>query len=124
MPVVATATMGAIALLACFIPLDVLLTATGSTVAFSYLFIALAALVNTVARPREGGVPDAAFPLPPIVAIIVIAGIILSAVLDPAQWLSLAIALGIVAAGFLYYYAYLRPRSGTHLVLLDAEDER
>jgi hypothetical protein len=54
---------------------------------------------------------------------LVIAGIILSALLDPAQWLSLAISVGIVAAGFLYYYAYLRPRSGTHLVLLDAEEE-
>ena len=122
-PIVATATMGVIALLACFIPLDVLLTATGSTVAFSYLFIALAALVNHRRKAAEGAYRMPLFPLPPILAIVVIAGIILSAVLDPAQWLSLAISLGIVAAGFLYYYAYLRPRSGTHLVLLDAEDE-
>lgn len=122
-PIIATATMGTISLLACFIPLDVLLTATGSTVAFSYLFIALAALVNHRRPAAAGAYRMPLFPLPPILAIVVIAGIILSALLDPAQWLSLGISLGIVAAGFLYYYAYLRPRSGTHLVLLDAEAE-
>ena len=45
MPIAATIVMGVIALAACFIPFDVLLNATGSTLAFSYGFIALAALV-------------------------------------------------------------------------------
>jgi hypothetical protein len=34
-------------------------------------------------------------------------------ILDPAQWLSLGIAFGIVAAGFAYYALYLRARPGT-----------
>lgn len=122
-PIVATATMGAIALLACFIPMDVLLTATGSTVAFSYLFIALAALVNHRRAGAAGAYRMPLFPLPPLIAIAVIAGMIGSALLDSSQWLSLSISLGIVAAGFLYYFGYLRPRAGTHLVLLDAEEE-
>ena len=54
-PVIATVMMGALALLGCFVPFDVLLNATGSTLAFSYVFIALAALV--VRRGATAGVP-------------------------------------------------------------------
>jgi hypothetical protein len=43
--------------------------------------------------------------------------------LDPNQWLSLGIAVGIVATGFLYYFCYLRSRAGTHLLLLEVSDE-
>ena len=46
-----------------------------------------------------------------------------STLLDPAQWLSLGISLGIVAAGFVYFALYLRPRTTTHLLLLIAADD-
>ena len=119
-PVIATATMGTLALLGCFVPIDVLLTATGSTLAFSYMFIALAALVG-----RRGATAGCRYrmplwPLPPVLALIAIGTIFVVGVLDPTQWPSLGIAFGIVVAGFAYYACYLRPRAGTHLVLLDA----
>ncbi len=54
---------------------------------------------------------------------IAIATIFVMGLLDPNQWLSLGIAVGIVAAGFGYYFGYLRPRAGTHLLLLEVSDE-
>lgn len=122
MPVAATITMGVIALIACFVPFDVLLNATGSTLAFSYGFIALAALVVRRQRDEVGGsyrMP--LWPVPPVVALAAIATIFVIGVLDPAQWLSLSIAAGIVAAGFLYYVLYLRAHPGAiHLLEADA----
>jgi hypothetical protein len=63
------------------------------------------------------------WPLPPIVALIAIAAIFVMGLLDPNQWLSLGIAVGIVAAGFGYYFGYLRSRAGTHLLLLEVSDD-
>ena len=122
MPVAATITMGVIALIGCFVPFDVLLNATGSTLAFSYGFIALAALV---VRRQQDAVPDTyrmpLWPVPPVIALAAIATIFVIGILDPAQWLSLGIAAGIVAAGFLYYALYLRAHPGAiHLLEADA----
>ena len=122
-PVIATATMGTLALLGCFVPMDVLLTATGSTLAFSYMFIALAALVGRRGATAGCGYRMPLWPLPPVLALIAIGTIFVVGVLDPTQWPSLGIAFGIVVAGFAYYACYLRPRAGTHLVLLDAVDD-
>lgn len=123
-PVTATAVMGAIAFLACFVPIDILLTATGSTLTFSYLFIALAAISHRRRSGRAGsqarGYRMPWWPLPPAICIAALLLVFVVAVLDPEQWLSLGISLAFVAAGFAYYYLYLRPRSGTHLLLLDA----
>jgi amino acid transporter len=112
MPWVATIVMGVLAAAGCFVPLDILLNATGSTLAFSYGFIALAVIVM---RRRASPVP--------VAALLAIATIFVVGVLDPEQWLSLGIAVGIVAAGFVYYLLYLRPRAGTHLLLLDVHEE-
>ena len=115
--------MGTLALLGCFVPIDVLLTATGSTLAFSYMFIALAALVGRRGATAGCGYRMPLWPLPPVLALIAIGTIFVVGVLDPTQWPSLGIAFGIVVAGFAYYACYLRPRAGTHLVLLDAVDD-
>lgn len=126
MPVAATLVVGVIALAACFVPLDVLLNATGSTLAFSYGFIALAALVARRTRSGEasGIYRMPAWPLAPVVALLAIAAIFVIGVLDPAQWLSLGIAAGIVAAGFLYYALYLRTNPATaHLLSGEADEE-
>ena len=125
MPVVATIVMGVLALAACFIPFDVLLNATGSTLAFSYGFIALAAFV--VRRTADGGASADAYrmpywPLPPVIALVAIGAIFVIGILDPGQWLSLGIAFGIVAAGFAYYALYLR-RSPAVLHLLEGSDD-
>jgi L-asparagine transporter-like permease len=124
MPVAATVVMGVLALAACFIPFDVLLNATGSTLAFSYGFIALAALVvrRTSATAAPGTYRMPLWPAPPLLAVVAIATIFVIGILDPAQWLSLGIAFGIVAAGFAYYALYLRARPGT-LHLIDPDDD-
>lgn len=119
-PVAATAAMGVFAFLACFVPLDVLLTATGSTLTFSYLFIALAAIHHRRTNGSRTGYRMPWWPLPPAVCIAALCLVFIVAILDPAQSLSLGISLVFVTGGFAYYFLYLRPRSGTHLLLLDA----
>lgn len=125
MPWVATIVMGVLAVAGCLVPIDVLLNATGSTLAFSYGFIALSAIVmrrRSVESDRVGyRMP--LWPLPPVVALAAIVTIFVLSLLDPNQWLSLGIAVGIIAAGFLYYFCYLRSRAGTHLLLLEVSDE-
>ncbi|MEH3140980.1 MAG: APC family permease [Mycobacterium kyogaense] len=123
MPWVATIVMGVLATVGCLMPLDVLLNATGSTLAFSYGFIALAAIMMRRNASPDDGYRMPLWPLPPVAALLAIAAIFVVGVLDPNQWLSLGIAVGIVAAGFAYYFCYLRSRAGTHLLLLDVRDE-
>lgn len=124
-PVAATAVMGTIAFLACFVPLDVLFTATGSTLTFTYLFIALAAITHRHGKQQMPGYRMPWWPLPPALCIATLGVVFVVSFMDSAQWLSLGISLAFVSAGFAYYYLYLRPRTGTHLLLLGAvvEDE-
>lgn len=125
MPWVATLVMGVLAVFACFVPIDVLLNATGSTLAFSYGFIAVAAIVmrRKFSHDRKGyRMPW--WPVPPVLALLAIVTIFVLGVMDPNQWLSLSIAVAIIGSGFLYYFGYLRSRAGTHLLLLEvSEDE-
>ena len=123
MPWVATIVMGVLATAGCLVPLGVLLNATGSTLAFSYGFIALAAIMMRRNASPGDGYRMPWWPLPPVAALLAIAAIFVVGVLDPNQWLSLGIAVGIVAAGYAYYFCYLRSRAGTHLLLLDVRDE-
>ena len=67
MPWVATLVMGVLAVAGCLVPIDVLLNATGSTLAFSYGFIALSAIVMR-RRSGKAGYLMPLWPLPPIVA--------------------------------------------------------
>jgi amino acid transporter len=122
MPWVATLVMGVLAVAGCLVPIDVLLNATGSTLAFSYGFIALSAIVMRHESGRAGYLMPL-WPLPPVVALVAIATIFVMGLLDPNQWLSLGIAVGIVATGFGYYFCYLRSRTGTHLLLLEVSDD-
>ncbi len=123
MPWVATIVMGVLATAGCLVPLGVLLNATGSTLAFSYGFIALAAIMMRRNASPGDGYRMPWWPLPPVAALLAIATIFVVGVLDPNQWLSLGIAVSIVAAGYAYYFCYLRSRAGTHLLLLDVRDE-
>ncbi|WP_426518332.1 APC family permease [Diaminobutyricibacter sp. McL0618] len=122
-PVTATVVMGAIGVLACLIPIDVLLTATGSTLAFTYLFIAVAALTNRRKPKPAGAYTMPLWPLPPALAVVALGAIFVISFSDPAQWTSLAISVGLVLAGFVYYSFYLRPRKATHLLLADASTD-
>jgi amino acid transporter len=125
MPRLATIVMGVISGACCFIPMTVLVNATGSTVVIGFAFISVAAIVVR----RQRGVESSElfrmplWPLPALTALTVIVGVIVIGVLDPEQWVSLGIAIGIVAAGYAYYFGYLRSRGDTHLLLLEAADD-
>lgn len=125
MPRIATIVMGVLSGLACLIPMTVLVNATGSTVVTGFAFIALAAIA--VRRQRRDDRPADLYrmpwwPLPALVALVVIASVLILGVLDPTQWVSLSIAGGIVVAGYAYNFAYLRSR-GIDRFLLDADAE-
>lgn len=126
MPRMATIVMGIISAGCCFIPMTVLVSATGSTIVVGFAFIAVAAIVVR----RQGGVPASElfrmplWPAPAIVALIVIASVLIIGILDPAQWVSLTIAGGIVVAGFAYYFGYLRSRDGARLLLVEPAEPR
>ena len=73
-------------------------------------------------RGPERGVVDAC---EECFALLAIATIVIIALMDPDQWVSLSIAAGIVASGFVYYNAYLRKRTDASVLLLsDVEDVR
>ena len=124
MPRVATVVMGVLSGACCFIPMTVLVNATGSTVVTGFAFIAIAAIV---VRRQSGGDAQDLFrmplwPLPALVALVVIIGVVGISIFNPEQWVSLAIAGGILVAGYAYYFAYLRPRQGTQFLLMEAPD--
>lgn len=127
MPVVATVVMGVLSGLCCLLPLTVVVNATGSTLAVTFGFVAASALV---ARRRRAVMDDGSaedgdefrmpgWPFAPVVALLAIGTIVVLALGDRGQWLSLSIAAGIVGTGFVYYYAYLRRRTEATTLLLD-----
>ena len=120
-PVNATIVTGLIALLACLVPFELLVNATGSTVAFIYGFIAIAALVVRRKPAEQDGYRMPLWPAPPVIALVTIATIFVLTLQDPGQWISVGISLAIVAFGGLYYAVYLRRRSGMGYLI--AEDE-
>jgi len=125
MPRVATIVMGVISGVCCLIPMTVLANASGSLVVTGFAFIAVAAIA---VRRRPGANEKGLFrmplwPVPALVALLVIVAVVGIGVFDPAQWVSLGVAAGIVVAGYVYYAAYLRPRKGTQFLMLEASDD-
>lgn len=120
-PVTATVVTGLIALCACFAPFDVLVNATGSTVAFIYGFIAVAALIVRRKPAEQGGYRMPLWPVPPVIALATIVAIFIITLQNSAQWVSVGISLAIVASGGLYYAAYLRRRPEASYLLADDE---
>lgn len=125
MPRVATIVMGILSGICCLVPMTVLANATGSLVVTGFAFIAIAAIV---VRRRPGAQEEGLFrmpiwPVPAIVALLVIVAVVGIGVFDPAQWISLGVAAGIVIAGYIYYAVYLRFRTGTQFLMLEAPDD-
>ena len=122
MPWIATIVMGMLAVLGCLVPIDVLLNATGSTLAFSYGFIALAAIVMRRNRlPRRRGYRMPLWPLPPAIALAAIAGHLRRRCARPQPVAEPRHRAGHHRGRFRLLLLYLRPRAGTHLLLLDVE---
>lgn len=119
-PVTATLLVGVVAaVIAAIVPLDTLITATGATVVVLYAVVALSALLGrhngTTARARYR-MP--AFPVAPVVVILALAYVTYQLFrANPAQ---VAIALGALALGYVYFYAYLRARLADRWTMPDA----
>jgi len=115
-PVVASLAIGASALtLTAVSDYAAAVTFASLTVVATFALIALSALVSRLREPglaRPYRMP--LWPLPPVVAL---AGVAITVALQTGR--DLAVVAGIVAAGLLYDAAYLRPRRGSHWVLLD-----
>jgi amino acid transporter len=115
-PIVATLTIGTAALaLTAVSDYAAAVTFASLTVVATFALIALSALVSRVRHPRLARpyrMP--LWPGPPVVAL---AGVAVTVVLQTGR--DLAIVAAILAAGVLYYAAYLRRRPDTHWILLD-----
>ena len=85
------------------------------TVVVTFALVALSALASRLRRPgldRPYRMP--LWPLPPLVALV---GVTVTVVLQTSR--DLAIVAVILATGVVYDAVYLRPRRGTHWILLD-----
>ncbi|MGC0419046.1 APC family permease [Embleya sp. AB8] len=109
-PVPATLTMGVAAIVvAWLVPLDTLILATGANLVVLYVFVAASALHGRI----TGATAHATYRMPawpwvPLAVIAVMAYVLYESI--KSDWRPTAIALSMVAAGYLYYYAYLHPR--------------
>ncbi|WP_167475606.1 APC family permease [Nocardia arthritidis] len=118
-PVAATIVVGGCAgLAAAFLPLNWLITATGSAVVLVYLMVALSAL----RLRRAGALPSRGYrmplwPAPPLIVIAVVLYVAYRVLLD--GWAQLAVAVGTMVLGALYYLLYLHPRRGDRWSLPD-----
>ncbi len=119
-PVTATLLVGLLAaVIAAIVPLNTLITATGATVVILYAVVALSALVGR----RNGTTSLARYKMPawPLAPVVVLVALIYVTYqlyrANPAQ---VGIALGALALGYVYYYAYLRPRRADRWTMPDA----
>ncbi|WP_439679027.1 APC family permease [Embleya sp. MST-111070] len=119
-PVLATLLMGAAAIVvAWLVPLDKLILATGANLVLLYIFVAVAALYGRI----SGATAHATYRMPawpwvPVAAIGVMAYVLYESI--DADWRPAGIAVAMVAAGYLYYYAYLYPRREHRWTMPDA----
>lgn len=122
-PVAATMAVGVFAALAAaFVPLDLLITATGGSVVIVYLMVALSALrLRRAGAPASRGYRMPLWPAPPLIVIGVV-GYVCYQVITSA-WTQLAVALGTMLVGALYYRVYLYPRRGERWSLPDPVPE-
>ncbi len=122
-PIVATLVVGAASVLClCLVPFNVLLILTGANLVVVYLLVGLAALIGRINRSTghaEYRMPW--WPLAPIAVVVVTAVVTYENVI--AGWVPVAVALGIFAAGFPYYFLYLKPRSADRWTLPEPADE-
>ena len=112
-PIPATLFIGAVsATVASFVSLLWLITATGATLVFLYLFVSLAAIVGR----RNGTTTHTRYkmplwPLPPVIVILTL--IYVTYQLWKGNAWQIIIAVIALAVGYVYYYAYLYPRQAT-----------
>jgi amino acid transporter len=111
-PWAATVVTGAITCGFCFIPLRLLLIATGTSVAAVYAFLCMGLMAGRATGSTRHGVFRLwGFPLTPITALIALAGVLWSDWLDPRDGRSgLSAALSVAVLSAAYYLVVLRRR--------------
>lgn len=111
-PWAATLATGAVTCALCFIPLRMLIIATGASVAMVYIVLCVASLAGRATGSTGHGVfRMRGFPAAPVLALIALAGVLWAAWLDPAEGRPGLIAtLGVGAASGLYFLLALRRR--------------
>ena len=111
-PWAATLVTGAITGSFCFIPLKLLLIATGTSVAVVYAFLCMGLMAGRASgSTRHGLFRLWGYPLTPIVALVALAGVLWADWLDPGDGRSgliAALAVAVLSAG--YYLVVLRRR--------------
>lgn len=111
--------------MAWFVPLTVLIIATGANVTLIYLLVGLSALVGRArGRTARAAYRMPAWPLAPVLVLAIMAYVIYQSL--ATDWVPMAVSLGILAAGYLYYFAYIHPRREDRWTLPDPvrdEDE-
>lgn len=118
-PMAATLFVGAVAaIIASFVPLNTLITATGATVVALYAIVALSAIVgrrNGTTKQAHYKMP--AWPLAPVVVILSLLWVIYQ-LWQGNPW-QVIVAIAALAVGYLYYYAYLYSRRAERWTMPD-----
>jgi amino acid transporter len=98
------------------------ITFTGVVLAFTYILIALSAIV---VRMRFKDLPEHyKMPLWPVWPCIALIGVVYMLVkLTQLQWKDLVIVVGAAVGALIYYYAYLYPRRDKKWIMLEAVEE-
>ncbi|MEV0699518.1 APC family permease [Saccharopolyspora sp. NPDC050389] len=122
-PVVATLTVAALGTLAYWLlPFQVLLLGSGASLVITYVMVGLAALVGRIrGRTRRAVYRMPGWPLPPLLLLATMVVVVYENLLS--DWVPVAITVGILAVGYLYYYAYIHPRRDDRWTLPDPVDE-
>ena len=112
-PWAATLVTGAITCGFCFVPLKLLLIATGTSVAIVYAFLCVGLMAGRASgATRHGHFRLWAFPLTPIVALVALVGVLWSDWLDPGDGRAGLLAALVVAGAAAAYYGLVLRRRG------------
>ncbi|WP_020494671.1 APC family permease [Sciscionella marina] len=123
-PLTATITVTVIAALVYwFVPFPVLLLGSGASLVITYILVGIGAFTGRV-RGRTAKAPYRMplWPVPPLLLLAAMVVVVYENLLT--DWVPVAIALGIFAIGYLYYYGYIHPRRGDRWTLPDPVDEQ
>jgi amino acid transporter len=122
-PMVATLSAGVMgAAILWLVPFEIMLIVTAASLLITYLLVALAALVGRA----TGSTRRAVYRMPggPVIPALMLAATVLVCYETwIADWVPVAVALGIFLAGLPYYYFYLHPRRGSRWTLPEPADE-
>jgi L-asparagine transporter-like permease len=106
--------MGAATIACCFIPLKLLVILSGTNVVMLYAGVSIAVIAGRMnGTTAVGHYRMPLYPVWPVLALIGLAGIVLTDLLDPDSGRpSLIVNFAVMAVSAAYYFAYLKRRGG------------